>query len=307
MKEVLILGGTRFFGRCILDAFASRGDRVTVLSRGNRPLPSGLSAQEWLRCDRKDESALRAVSRRRDYDVVIDNICYEVDDAKAAVRVFSGRCGRYIMTSSVMTYLNLYLEGRPLREGDWTRAETTAGMDAQYGPQELEYATRKRQCENEFFSAQGLDAVVMRLPNVVGEDDFSGKSGVLPLAIQPDGKVEFVGHPHDMYQQVSADDLGSAYTRCADAGINQFPRAYNLGAPPIAISRYLEIIAEALGHQADVTWLDPQSEAGNGLPFPKNVIVDCTAIENDLGVRFTSYAAFLPRLTRWYVDQAESR
>ena len=300
MKSILLLGGTRYFGRGILKTFASRGDNVTVLSRGNRPLPSGFLTQEWIRCDRKDESALREAVSGREFDIVIDNICYDVADAESALRIFSGVCGLYIMTSSIMSYLNLYLQGRALRETDWKYAESTAGMEMQYHSELLKYAKSKRACESLFLASNTLDSVVLRLPNVVGENDFSGRSAVLPQALKRSGAIEFSGHPHDTFQQVYEQDLEKTYLFVADANINELPRSYNVGPPPILVSHYIEMIAEAIGVNAEVSYVNPQISSTNGEPFPKNVSMDCRAIERDLGIAFTPYARFIPKLANWF-------
>lgn len=304
MKKVLIIGGTRFFGRGILAAFVSRGDQVIVLSRGNRPLPANHSSLQWIKCDRKDEGELRATLGGRDFDVVIDNVCYEPEDAQAAVRVFAGRCGRYILTSSVMSYYNLTLSAQSLTEDEWPKGTSLDGMEAQYLPQELNYARNKRGCEEVFLSTDDLDTTVMRLQNVVGEDDFSGKSGSLPLALIQGDSVAINAQENDTYQQLYSHDIGPAYARAADTGLSGSSHAYNLAAAPIAVPGYLDVLADALDVPLSISCADDQKP--RGVPFPTNVTIDCTKAEQELGIAFTPCEAFLPPVARWYAAQGKN-
>jgi NAD(P)-dependent dehydrogenase (short-subunit alcohol dehydrogenase family) len=55
--NVLVLGGTRFFGKTLVEQLVSAGHAVTVLSRGKLPPPAGA---KHLVADRSDPAALAA-------------------------------------------------------------------------------------------------------------------------------------------------------------------------------------------------------------------------------------------------------
>lgn len=297
-RSVLMIGGTRFFGRGILAELQRRGHAVTVLTRGNRPPPAGPAAV--LTADRKDPRALAAALGGRGFDAVIDNVCYEPADAEAAARLFAGRCRRYVFTSSVMSYLNAYRSGRPLAEEDWEAARSVEGMEEQYGARELDYARNKRACEQVFLGAAELNPLVFRLHNVVGPDDFSGKSAVIPQAIARDGAVTLSGRATDTYQQVFAGDLGALYAEAVErqAGL---AAAYNVAAPPLPQGDYAALAAAALGVPAAVGYAPPGTP-GALAPFPRNVVLDGGRLARDFAAPPTPIPDFLPAMARGYAE-----
>src|SRR5712692_5471614 len=89
-RNVLVIGGTGFLGRRITDEFARHGDRVAVLSRGQRAVEE-LSGVELLHADRHDPAALRMALGNREFDIVIDNIAFDADDVSVALDALNGR------------------------------------------------------------------------------------------------------------------------------------------------------------------------------------------------------------------------
>ncbi|WP_046778177.1 hypothetical protein [Streptomyces yangpuensis] len=101
MKRILVIGGSRYFGKSLVTRLRDTGDDVMVLNRGSSAPPPGVGR---LLADRDDEAGLRAALGRRDFDVVVDQVCYTPLQADIARRVFAGRTGRYVMTSTMEVY-----------------------------------------------------------------------------------------------------------------------------------------------------------------------------------------------------------
>ncbi|WP_405786275.1 NAD-dependent epimerase/dehydratase family protein [Streptomyces sp. NBC_01367] len=101
MKRILVVGGSRYFGKTLVTRAREAGDEVTVLNRGSGAPPHDV---DRLVADRDDEEALRAALGARDFDVVVDQVCYTPLQAAVARRVFAGRTGRYVMTSTMEVY-----------------------------------------------------------------------------------------------------------------------------------------------------------------------------------------------------------
>src|SRR5688500_19155822 len=101
MNSVCVIGGSRYFGRRVVERLRDEGVDVTVVNRGSGPAPEGV---RHVVADRDDEDGLRAALAGRSFDVVLDQVCYTPLQAAAARRVFAGRTGRYVLTSPAVVY-----------------------------------------------------------------------------------------------------------------------------------------------------------------------------------------------------------
>src|SRR5688500_15368102 len=99
--RVLILGGTRFFGRTFVEDLLAEGHAVTVLSRGRLPVPEGAGA---IAVDRTDAAALAAAVADRTFDVVVDNVAFTAADVHGALAAFRGRMQHYVFVSTISVY-----------------------------------------------------------------------------------------------------------------------------------------------------------------------------------------------------------
>ncbi|MEV0411513.1 NAD-dependent epimerase/dehydratase family protein [Streptomyces sp. NPDC050448] len=101
MQKILVIGGSRYFGKHLVTLLRDAGDEVTVLNRGSAAPPPGVGR---LVADRDDEGQLLAALGARTFDTVIDQVCYTPRQAAVARRVFAGRTARYVMTSTMEVY-----------------------------------------------------------------------------------------------------------------------------------------------------------------------------------------------------------
>ena len=98
--KVLILGGTSFFGREIVDAFTSKGHKVTTFSRVEKSPFEKIKHIEGNRTSKED---LLKAKKAGPWDVVIDNIAFGAKDVELALSVFK-EVKHYILTSTVSVY-----------------------------------------------------------------------------------------------------------------------------------------------------------------------------------------------------------
>lgn len=101
MQRICVIGGSRYFGKLLVQRLQAAGHQVTVINRGSTVPPPGV---EHLVADRDDEEALAAALGPRTFDVVVDQVCYTPVQAAIAVRAFRGRTRRYVMTSTIEVY-----------------------------------------------------------------------------------------------------------------------------------------------------------------------------------------------------------
>src|SRR6476620_4504284 len=107
MTRALVIGGTLFIGRALVDRLLERGDDVVIMHRGRRT-PWGSRVDE-IQCDRNDIAAVHAALDGTRFDVVFDNV-YDwqrgtsAEQVSAAATAAAKGLRRYVFTSSVAVY-----------------------------------------------------------------------------------------------------------------------------------------------------------------------------------------------------------
>ncbi|MCC7234482.1 MAG: NAD-dependent epimerase/dehydratase family protein [Bryobacterales bacterium] len=160
--RILVVGGTQFIGRHLVDALLAAGHRVTLLHRKTRRLFAGRI--DDLLADRADETAVRRALKGRRFDAVFDN-AYDWAHGTTAAQVgfLADACThpglkRYIFTSTVAVY----------GDGKQGCRETAPLVKA---PNASPYALNKAESERLLFrlyKRSGFPAVTLRPPFVYG-------------------------------------------------------------------------------------------------------------------------------------------
>lgn len=110
--RLLVLGGTRFVGRAMVEMGVARGYEVTTFNRGLSG--KDLSAVVAVHGDREDAGDLDRLAAGRQWDAVIDTSGFVPRVVGAAARALSGEASRYVFVSTVSVYSGWPVE--PLSE-----------------------------------------------------------------------------------------------------------------------------------------------------------------------------------------------
>ncbi|MGR4879588.1 NAD-dependent epimerase/dehydratase family protein [Streptomyces sp. LARHCF249] len=177
MNTILVIGGSRYFGKSLVTRARDAGHEVTVLNRGSSAPPAGVG---HVVADRDDEDGLRAALGSRSFDTVIDQVCYTPGQAAVARRAFAGRTGRYVMTSTMEVYDPATLPGPvpapvPVAEDSLDLARTAP--TAPHADPAHAYAEGKRQAEAVFLREPAFPFVSVRTAHVLGggREEFTGR------------------------------------------------------------------------------------------------------------------------------------
>jgi nucleoside-diphosphate-sugar epimerase len=96
------LGGTHFAGRAITEAALADGIDVTLLNRGNTPLPD--ADVRTLIADRTDPAALREALGDQEWDAVIDTWSWAPTVVATACALLRGKTGHFGYVSTLSVY-----------------------------------------------------------------------------------------------------------------------------------------------------------------------------------------------------------
>lgn len=139
--QVLIIGGTGLISTGITRTLVADGHEVACFTRGNSEaaVPDAVTFVEG---DRDEDADLDRAVSDVEPDVVIDMVCFDPDQARAAVDVCGGRIDQYVFCSTVDVY------HRPV-----ARAPITE--DAPRSPPVSDYGAGKAAAEDVFMAAHG--------------------------------------------------------------------------------------------------------------------------------------------------------
>jgi len=300
--KVLVLGGTRFVGRAIVERLLREGHRVTILNRGITPDTFSTRVRRVVG-DRRDPDTLKRAVAKGDYDVIVDVNAYRGEDTSLALETFRNVAGHFIHISTAAVYLIREGLFPPFREEDFQgRLSPRPSADRS----SWLYGYHKRRCEEVLQRAWEEDrfpATSLRLPMVIGPGDYTRRADAYlerlasggPLLL-PDGGLNSWGFlwVEDLAETVAANLANS----------NAFGQAYNLGQREVlSLRQFLELAAHALGATARLIsipreWLDAVGLGTAFSPFSHNhdILLDCRAAEEDLLFRSTPPARWMSRL-----------
>ncbi len=242
--NLLILGGTRFLGRHLVEAALGRGHRVTLFNRG-KSNPGLFPQVEELRGERGgDLSALRG----RSWDAVIDTSGYLPGEVRASAGLLAGSVGHYTFVSSISVYEDFGETG--LDE----EAPVLAPPDPE--PEELDlelYGGLKVGCELAVEAAMPGRALIIRPGMIVGPHDYTNRFPYWCRRVTEGGEVLAPGDPDQQVQLIDARDLAGWMLRMAEGGRTG---VYNATGPVgrLTTRGMLEEIREATGSDARFVW-----------------------------------------------------
>jgi nucleoside-diphosphate-sugar epimerase len=163
--RILVIGGTRFFGKRLVERLLSDGHAVTLLNRGLTPDPFGTRV-ERIQMDRSALHPDHPALSKKTWDIIYDQVCYDANEAKAACEAFQGQTSRYIFTSTQ----SVYQPGSALTEQAYKPIDHDV---TKVVSQDENYGEAKRQAEAIFFQSKTFPLTAVRFPIVIGEDDYT--------------------------------------------------------------------------------------------------------------------------------------
>jgi len=198
--RVLVIGGTVFVGRHIVDAALAAGHEVTRFHRGKTDATPS-SPVETIHGDR--DGGLHALSGRT-WDIVIDTCGYVPRLVRASAEFLKDSVSRYVFVSTVSVYAGFETIGlqeyAPLGE---IEGPSTEVVDAKtYGP-------LKAHCERAVGDVFGDRCLIVRPGIIVGPHDPTDRFTYWIVRIAEGGHMLGPGKPEAPIQFIDARDLAA--------------------------------------------------------------------------------------------------
>ncbi len=254
--RLLVLGGTRFVGRAIVEEAVKRQHVVTVFNRGRTG--TDVTGVEVVRGDREVEPDLERLTAGRSWDTVVDASGYVPCVVGDSARALDNCCDLYVFLSTVSVYPAWPKEG--VHE-DSPVYECSSGMDGTAEDEAnwsaVQYGTYKAGCERAVREVFNDRALVLRPGVIVGPRENVGRLPWWLRRIERGGRVLAPGRPDRAIQPIDARDLARFTLDCIEIGV---AGAFNVAAPRghATFGLLLQCCAEVTAAAPELVWVNEQ-------------------------------------------------
>lgn len=239
--DILVLGGTRFVGRHIVEAFIAAGHRVTVFTRGKADvkLPDSVT---FLTGDRDAGPAGLADLEGRQWDTCVDVSGYQPGQVRASTELLQERVGRYVFISTASVYAE---QNRALITETDPLLPAFAGEVAEITFET--YGSLKVACEALVERAFPNNFTILRPQLIAGPHDYTPRYAYWPDRAARGGQVLVPGDGQDFMQVIDAHDLARFVVRVVEQSIGGI---FNVAGPKLTWAEFMQV----LGVQ-DMRWV----------------------------------------------------
>lgn len=308
--KVLVIGGTLFIGRRLVDELVKAGHEVAVLHR--KPKHDFGRKVENLMADRNDGDSLKEALAGRRFEAVYDNV-YDwergttAQQVEATIRAVGERLTRYIFMSSVAAY------------GDGLNHKESDPLAPDYHSDP--YVRHKATTERLLFrlhQRDGLPVVTFRPPFVYGPGNPFYREQFFWDRLRAGRPIIIPGDGHRLMQFVYINDLVAAMVAALEEP-RAVGEAFNIGdSKPLTQVEVVERFAKIAGVEPTLARVPRDVIAQNGgsvyePPLYFGQYFDLAPITENMGktarvlkVKATPFDTGLKEAYKWYVRSHKS-
>ena len=309
--KVLVIGGTLYIGRLLVEELVKAGHDVAILHR--KPKHEFGRRVENLMADRNDPDSLKEVLSGRRFEVVYDN-AYDWERGTTAAQVEAtvqacggNRLSRYLFMSSVAAY------------GDGLNHKESDPLAPDYHANP--YIRFKASTERQLFRmySKGLPVVTFRPPFVFGPGNPFYREQFFWDRLRAGRPIIIPGDGHRLMQFVYVNDLVHAMVRAMEEP-RAVGEAFNIADPkPLTQVEFVERLAKIAGVEPVLVRVPRdviQQAGGNAMdePYYFGEYLDVPPITENIGkvtrvlkMKLTPFDIALKETYRWYTRNHRPR
>lgn len=240
-KTVLVLGGSYFIGKCVVQSLINDGFCVTTLNRGTRKtdIPSVVS----LKCDRNNEAEMKKTLVNLNFDYIIDISCENKSQAQILLNAVNlNRIKKYIFVSSSAVYDVDHLHA-PFCESD------LLGWNTYWN----EYGMHKIEAESLLTSElrqRGIHLSIVRPPYVYGVNNYAYRESFIFDHIVNDRTIIIPLSGETRIQFIYVEDLAKILIKLTRPA-TELLEIYNVGNPaPVSFNEWIDLCEHVAGKKS---------------------------------------------------------
>jgi 2'-hydroxyisoflavone reductase len=253
--KILIIGGTRFAGRHLVESALERGHELTLFHRG-RTNPGLFPQVETIPGDR--ETDLDKLKGRR-WDAVIDTCGYFPRLVRHSAQALKESLAQYVFISTVSVYADYDAIGI-----DENYALATMDDETVEEITETTYGPLKVLCEQVVQETYPAGALILRPGLIAGPYDHTDRFTYWPVRVARGGNVLAPVGPDESTQFIHARDLADFAIQCIE---EKSTGVFNLVGPkePCPFGELLETCKQVSGSDANFIWASAEFIAENNI------------------------------------------
>jgi len=242
--RILVLGGTSFVGRAVVEQALGAGHALTLFSRGRTGTELFPAVER--RVGDRDDGDYAALAGDA-WDAVVDVSAYVPRHVQQAADALQDRAGRYLFISTGSVYDVAQAPDQGLDE-DCPRLAPERGTEQVDGDT---YGPLKVACEDDTQARWGGRATIVRPGVVAGPHDPTDRFTYWVRRAARGGRVALPGRPGQPVQVVDSRDLAHLVVALLDADRTG---TYNAVGPaePTTLQAMVETCAAAAGSTVEV-------------------------------------------------------
>jgi 2'-hydroxyisoflavone reductase len=242
--KILILGGTKFLGRHLVDAALATGHEVTLFNRG-KTNPTLFPDVETIVGDR--EQNVNQLSGR-EWDAVIDVAGYVPRIVRLSAEALKESVKKYVFISSISVYPEFKKVG--INEDDPVGKLEDESIEEITGET---YGPLKALCERTVREIYGERALIVRPGLIVGPYDPTDRFTYWPMRVKRGDDMITPEKPQTPIQIIDVRDLSEFVIKLIE---NNASRIYNATGPDqdLMMGEFLDVCKLVSGSAATFHW-----------------------------------------------------
>ncbi|MFE6779785.1 NAD-dependent epimerase/dehydratase family protein [Streptomyces sp. NPDC057702] len=248
--RVLVLGGTSFVGRAVVDEALRHGVEVTLFGRGRTGVD--LFPDQIRLIGDRDSGDYRALGRGR-WEAVVDVSGYLPRHVGQAMDALGERVGRYVFISSHAVYQQAGIG--PGSDEDTPRRAPVRDTEEIDGET---YGRLKVACEDDVLARYGDRATLVRPGRVAGPHDPSDTFTYWVRRAARGGRLALPADPEQPVQVVDARDLARLVLRLL---LDDRSGAFHAVGPaePVTLGGLIAVCGQVAGSDPEVVRVPPEA------------------------------------------------